>query len=101
MARQPNFYVCCPSRIDDNVAPKGMENLFFLVPVASDLEDSDTIREEYFDKILNRFEEWTGEKIKDDIVVKSLFTHRDFKSRYNTYKGTGLGCPYSMANCSF
>ena len=75
----PNFYVCCPSQIDDSVAPKGMENLFFLVPVASDLEDSDSIREAYFDKILHKFENWTGEKIKDDIVVKSLFTHRDFK----------------------
>ena len=59
-----------------------MENLFFLVPVASDLEDSDNIRESYFDKILDKFENWTGEKIKNDIVVKSLFTHRDFKSRY-------------------
>ena len=93
---EPNFYVCCPSRIDDNVAPEGMENLFFLVPVASDLEDSDSIREAYFDKILNKFENWTGEKIKDDIVVKSLFTHRDFKSRYNAYKGTGLGMAHTL-----
>ena len=92
----PNFYVCCPSRIDNNVAPEGMENLFFLVPVASDLEDSDSIRESYFDKILDKFENWTGEKIKNDIVVKSLFTHRDFKSRYNAYKGTGLGMAHTL-----
>jgi len=92
----PNFYVCCPSKIDEGVAPKGMENLFFLVPVASDLEDSDTIRETYFDKVLEKFENWTGEKIKDDIVVKSLFTHRDFKSRYNAYKGTGLGMAHTL-----
>ena len=92
----PNFYVCCPSRIDENVAPEGMENLFFLVPVASDLEDSDTIRETYFDKVLEKFENWTGEKIKDDIIVKSLFTHRDFKNRYNAYKGTGLGMAHTL-----
>ena len=92
----PNFYVCCPSRIDEGVAPKGMENLFFLVPVASDLEDSDAIREAYFDKVLEKFENWTGEKIKDDIVVKSLFTHRDFKNRYNAYKGTGLGMAHTL-----
>jgi len=92
----PNFYVCCPSKIDNAVAPKGMENLFFLVPVASDLEDSDEIREKYFEKVLNKFEKWTGEKIRDNIIVKSLFTHRDFKERYNAYKGTGLGMAHTL-----
>ena len=92
----PNFYVCCPSKIDDAVAPEGMENLFFLVPVASDLEDSDEIREQYFDKVIDKFEKWTGEKIRDNIVTKSLFTHRDFKERYNAYKGTGLGMAHTL-----
>ena len=92
----PNFYVCCPSKIDSEVAPNGMENLFFLVPVASDLEDSDEIREEYFSKVIDKFEKWTGENIKDDIIVKSLFTHRDFKERYNAYKGTGLGMAHTL-----
>ena len=58
----PNFYVCCPSKIDDKVAPKGMENLFFLVPVASDLEDSDEIRNQYLDKVIDKFEKWTEKK---------------------------------------
>lgn len=92
----PNFYVCCPSKVDDSVAPSGMENLFFLVPVACDLEDSDKVREEYFEKVLDKFEKWTGENIRDDIVVKSLFTHRDFKERYNAYKGTGLGMAHTL-----
>jgi len=73
-----------------------MENLFFLVPVASDLEDSDEVREKYFDKVLTKFEKWTGEKIKDNIVAKTLFTHRDFKERYNAYKGTGLGMAHTL-----
>ena len=92
----PNFYVCCPSKVDNSVAPPGMENLFFLVPVACDLEDSDKVREEYFEKVLDKFEKWTGENIRDDIVVKSLFTHRDFKERYNAYKGTGLGMAHTL-----
>jgi len=92
----PNFYVCCPSRIDKDVAPENMENLFFLVPVAPDLDDSDSIREAYFDKVLEKFEKETGEKIKEDIIVKSLFTHRDFKERYNAYKGTGLGMAHTL-----
>ena len=92
----PNFYVCCPSKIDDTVAPNGMENLFFLVPVACDLEDSDKIREKYFEKVLTKFEKWTGQEIRNNIVVKSLFTHRDFKQRYNAYKGTGLGMAHTL-----
>ena len=93
---EPNFYVCCPSKIDFSVAPEGMENLFFLVPVASDLEDSDEIREKYFEKIVDKFEKFTGEEIRNNIVVKSLFTHRDFKQRYNAYKGTGLGMAHTL-----
>src|SRR5690606_35144520 len=31
----PLFYVCCPSRSDDGVAPPGHENLFFLMPIAA------------------------------------------------------------------
>jgi len=93
---EPNFYVCCPSKIDSSVAPEGMENLFFLVPVASDLEDSDEIREKYFEKIVDKFEKLTGEEIRNNIVVKSLFTHRDFKQRYNAYKGTGLGIAHTL-----
>ena len=92
----PNFYVCCPSKIDLSVAPEGMENLFFLVPVACDLEDSDEIREKYFEKIVAKFEKFTGEEIRNNIVVKSLFTHRDFKQRYNAYKGTGLGIAHTL-----
>ena len=93
---EPNFYVCCPSKIDSSVAPEGMENLFFLVPVASNLEDSDEIREKYFEKIVDKFEKFTGEEIRNNIVVKSLFTHRDFKQRYNAYKGTGLGIAHTL-----
>ena len=93
---EPNFYVCCPSKIDSSVAPEGMENLFFLVPVASDLDDSDEIREKYFEKIVDKFEKFTGVEIRNDIVVKSLFTHRDFKQRYNAYKGTGLGMAHTL-----
>ncbi len=45
---KPLFYVCCPSRSDDGVAPAGHENLFFLMPVASGLEDNEELREKYF-----------------------------------------------------
>ncbi|MEO0733433.1 MAG: phytoene desaturase family protein, partial [Bacteroidota bacterium] len=37
----PLFYVCAPSVTDPTVAPEGQENLFFLLPLAADLDDTD------------------------------------------------------------
>ena len=48
----PLFYVCCPSKTDDTVAPEGHENLFILVPVAPGLKDTQEIRERYFFKVI-------------------------------------------------
>jgi len=42
------------------------------------------------------FAEFGKDATRDDIVVKSLFTHRDFKERYNAYKGTGLGMAHTL-----
>jgi phytoene desaturase len=44
----PLFYVSCPSKTDPSVAPEGKENLFFLIPLAPDLEDSEQKREAIF-----------------------------------------------------
>ena len=53
---EPLFYLSVCSNTDDNVAPKGCENIVVLVPVASGLKnDSEELREHYFQKIINRF----------------------------------------------
>ncbi|MEZ5024098.1 MAG: phytoene desaturase family protein [Chitinophagales bacterium] len=87
----PLFYVCCPSKTDDSVAPEGCENLFFLMPSAPDLDDKESTREKYFDIMVKRLEEQTGESIRDHIVYKKSFAHSDFKSRYNAFKGNAYG----------
>lgn len=92
----PSYYVCAPSKTDSKVAPKAMENLFVLVPVAAGLEDTDEIRDAYFEKIMAHLESLIGENIRDHIVVKKLFSHRDFAARYNSYKGTALGLTHSL-----
>ena len=40
----PLFYVCCPSKTDQSVAPEGKENVFILIPLAPDLEDTEEMR---------------------------------------------------------
>ncbi len=92
----PSYYVSCPSKSDPTVAPKGKENLFFLIPVANELNDNDKEREKMFNKVINDFEKRTKEKIKDNIVVKRIFSQRDFKKEYNSYKGTALGLAHTL-----
>ncbi len=88
---KPLFYVCCPSKTDDTVAPEGMENLFFLMPVAPGLEDNISIRDKYFKIMVDRLEKQTGTSIRENIVVKKAFAHQDFKERYNAFKGNAYG----------
>jgi phytoene desaturase len=88
---KPLFYVCAPSVTDPSVAPAGHENLFFFIPLAPDLEDTDEQRERYFEIILERFQRLTGHDIRDHIVYKRAYAHRDFKADYHAYKGNAYG----------
>lgn len=97
-AQRPSYYVCAPSKTDPNVAPKGCENLFILVPLAAGLDD--TGREAYAEKILAHLESIT-EPFRDDIVVKELYSHRDFTADYNAYKGTALGLTQTLMQTAF
>jgi phytoene desaturase len=93
---KPSYYVCAPSKTDPSMAPKGDENIFVLVPVPSGLEDTDKVRNAYANKVLKHLEGLLGEKFVDRIVVKRIFSHRDFTERYNAYKGTALGLAHTL-----
>jgi phytoene desaturase len=89
---EPLFYLSVPSKTDDTVAPAGFENVVVLVPVASGLkDDSEELREFYFQKIIKRLEQHTDESVSDAIVFKKTFSVSDFKSEYNSYKGNAYG----------
>ncbi len=87
----PLFYVSCPSKTDKTVAPEGKENIFILVPVAPNLKDTEDIREKYFDMVMDRLEEHTKQKIKDAVIYKRSYAHKDFISDYNAFKGNAYG----------
>ncbi|MBC7567148.1 MAG: FAD-dependent oxidoreductase, partial [Pedobacter sp.] len=88
---KPLFYVCCPSKTDDSVAPEGHENLFLLMPLATDLEDTDALRSKYFDMIMDRLEKYTGDDIRNNIDYIKSYCIEDFKVDYNSYKGNAYG----------
>ena len=89
---EPLFYVSATSVTDENSAPQGCENLFFLIPVAAGLlNDDEALREKYFDIIIKRFEQRINQSIKNNIIYKKTFANTDFKNVYNAFKGNAYG----------
>ncbi|HEV7380221.1 MAG TPA: phytoene desaturase family protein [Dyadobacter sp.] len=88
---KPLFYVCCPSRTDDSVAPQGCENLFVLMPIAIGLVDSEEIRAEYFEKLMDRLERFAEEDIRPHITYKRSYAKENFVQDYNAYQGNAYG----------
>lgn len=88
---KPLFYVCCPSRTDDSVAPEGHENLFLLMPLAPGLEDGEAVREKFFQIMMGRIEKQIGRSISGKIDYKKSYCVSDFITDYNSYKGNAYG----------
>lgn len=88
---KPLFYACSPSKTDKNVAPKDMENIFILMPIAPNLKDNIETRNQYFDVIMERMEKFCGCSIKKHVIKKRSFCVDDFKSEYNSFKGNAYG----------
>jgi len=89
---EPLFYVSATSVTDDSTAPAGCENLFFLIPVAAGLKgDAEALRDEYFEKILSRFEKKTGQEIRNSIIYKKSYSVSNFVDDYNAFKGNAYG----------
>jgi phytoene desaturase len=90
--KNPLFYVCVTSVTDHSQAPEGYENLFFLIPVAAGLTgDTEELRDRYFDNIIQRFEDRTGQTIKGNIVYKKTYSVSNFVNDYNSFKGNAYG----------
>ncbi len=87
----PQFYVSCPSQTDPTVAPAGHENIFILIPVAPNLRDEESTREKYFNMVIDRFEKIIGQTIREHIVFKRSYAHKDFIADYNAFKGNAYG----------
>lgn len=101
MPSDPSYYVCAPSKTDSNVAPKGDENLFFLVPIAPGLADTDDVRKSYVKKLLTHFENLIGENISERIVYERVYSVKDFMTDYNAFQGTALGLTHTLLQTAF
>ncbi|HUR98296.1 MAG TPA: phytoene desaturase family protein [Pyrinomonadaceae bacterium] len=94
---EPSLYVCAPSVTDPSVAPNGKENLFVLVPIASDLQMSEDEKEAYADKILALMEvEMKLPGLRDKVEYRRIYTVENFASDYNSFKGSALGLAHTI-----
>lgn len=95
---KPLFYVCCPSKTDPNVAPQNCENIFLLMPVATGLEDSEEVREKYFNEMILRLEKHTETSdLKSKLDYKKSYCIKDFKEDYNAYEGNAYGLANTLS----
>jgi phytoene desaturase len=98
---KPLFYASAPSKTDEGIAPKGCENMFLLIPIAPDLEDTEEIREKYFEIIMDRLEAYAGHEIRKHIVFKKAYCVSDFKKDYNAFKGNAYGLANTLMQTAF
>ncbi len=98
---KPLFYANFPSVTDSSMAPENCETGFFLVPIAPDLEDTNDLRSQYFEMIIDRFEAKTDQRIRNSIILKETFCVNDFIERYNSYKGNAYGMANTLTQTAF
>lgn len=83
------------------MAPEGKEAGFFLIPLAPGIEDSEALRAQYFEIIMNRLEKLTGQTVKKNIIFKESFCVKDFVEQYNSYKGNAYGLANTLLQTAF
>ena len=98
---EPLFYANFPSFTDETAAPDGMESGFFLIPLAIGIEDTEELRQQYFDKIIDRFESLTQQNVRKNIIFTKSFCKNEFISDYNSYKGNAYGMANTLLQTAF
>ena len=83
------------------ILQNGKEAGIFLIPLAPGLEDTQELRDLYFEKIITRFEFLTNQKVKNNIIFKESFCVNDFIKDYNSYKGNAYGMANTLLQTAF
>jgi phytoene desaturase len=98
---EPLFYANFTSLTNSKTAPEGCENGFFLIPIAPGIEDTPELRDNYFQKIITRFEKITKQEVQKNIIFTKSFCVNDFVSEYNSYKGNAYGLANTLLQTAF
>ena len=99
--KDPLFYGNFPSITDSSMAPEGKEACFLLIPIGPGIEDTEEMRDKYFNMVIERLEHLTKQSIKNAILFKESFCVNDFVSEYNSYKGNAYGMANTLLQTAF
>ena len=72
-----------------------------LIPLAPGLEDTEELRERYYHIVMERFEHLTGQSVRDAVIYKRSYAHRDFEADYHAYKGNAYGLANTLMQTAF
>jgi phytoene desaturase len=61
------------------------------MPLAPGIEDTEELREKYFQMMMKRLEQRSGDPIAQNIVLKRSFCIKDFQKDYHSFKGNAYG----------
>ena len=93
----PSYYICKPTKTDEQLAPEGTDNMFILVPIPPGLELSEKDMSTYRLKILELIKkDLKLPNFEDYINFEKSYWSDDFNRDYNAYKGTALGLAHTL-----
>lgn len=98
--KEPLFYLSSTSKTE-NTAPEGYENIFILIPLSTEIKEDESIVEKYFNVVIDRVEKKIGQKFKENIIYKKVFSRNDFINDYNSFKGNAYGLANTLLQTGF
>ena len=94
---KPYYYVNVVSKYNEDCAPEGCENLFFVCPVPNLInKDNWDNKDEIVDSIIDDFSKRIGKDIAPEIISRTIYTPIEWGEMYNLYRGSGLGLSHTF-----
>lgn len=96
----PLFYVSAPSVSDESISPKGMENIFVLVPVPSGVRPTKKEKQLIFANIIRRMEKKYNTNLNSSITFYREEDSKYFEEEFNSYRGSSFGASHTTRQSS-
>jgi phytoene desaturase len=96
LPRDPSLYISIRSATDRSIVPKNGEEIVVLVPLGAGGDYSPSEIAQFTEKIIDKVEEIVGAKLRDNLVVKEVFTPSNFVEAYHAFQGSALGLAHTL-----
>ena len=67
------------------------------MPLAVGIKDTEELREEYYNILMDRIFSIIGSDLRPDVIYKKSYCIKDFQTDYNSYKGNAYGLANTLA----